>query len=613
MLSYRISYLSFLLIIGISASLFAQNLNQLSFSHLDETDGLVSNTISQVIKDPFGIIWIATSEGLVRYDSFNDFKHFNPENTPAIKNSFISALAIDQDSILWIGTKLGGLASYNPLNGKWQTFLTNADTSSISSNEILVITVDHENKIWVGTENGLNILDIDREHFIRYQMDLDNPYGLKALAVLEIYEDTDQNVWLGTWDGGMYAVLNRNDFNDLKFRQFIPNGNYGSKNVWTIRQDHNADYWVGTHEGGLFKFDLPDDFNNELKSQDWDLKFINFLNNLDQANSISANTIFTIIEDQNKNLWIGTTNGLNILSKDEIDRLSISDADGVSFIHYGSDVQVQNSLSQIDVNNLFIDDQNIVWISTYGGLNFYNPFSNQFENFILDNKVAPNSENIAFFKKKVWVARGFGGLKKFDLEKKAEQKLSVNLENVLRNKDVKALSKLSEFELVILTNNEIVVYNLETERTKIINIPQDILERFSSFLVKSIFLDKKNRLWLGTELGLFRYDFKTDAFKIFDKDPGNPKQLTDGSVTCIEEGSEGQIWVGTYNGLNEYIEDGDAYYFKQYKNNPLDSNSIPANTITSLDISREIVVLGTDNGVFTYNSVNRKFHSISNH
>ena len=94
----------------------AQSHQELLFDNIDKTKGLPSNFISDIVKDDLGFIWIATNDGLCRYDGPGSVKVYRIDSTQTnigLASNYIHVLFYDSQDNIWIGTKMGGLTRYN--------------------------------------------------------------------------------------------------------------------------------------------------------------------------------------------------------------------------------------------------------------------------------------------------------------------------------------------------------------------------------------------------------------------------------------------------------------------------------------------------------------------
>ena len=121
-----------------------------SFKHLNIENGLSSNIITKIIEDSYGFIWIATQNGLNRFDGSNIVTFFyEPSDSGSIPNNDISSLAVDHAGNLWIGTK-SGLCRFNYETEKFEKHLQYGPGER---NYITSLYVDRKDIVWVGTEH----------------------------------------------------------------------------------------------------------------------------------------------------------------------------------------------------------------------------------------------------------------------------------------------------------------------------------------------------------------------------------------------------------------------------------------------------------------------------
>ncbi len=89
---------------------------QYQFNNFSEDQGLSSNKITGIIKDNEGFIWMATANGLVRFDG-EDFITFHniPGDSTSLSDNYLLSIHQDKDGSIWIGTNNGGVNVLNPI------------------------------------------------------------------------------------------------------------------------------------------------------------------------------------------------------------------------------------------------------------------------------------------------------------------------------------------------------------------------------------------------------------------------------------------------------------------------------------------------------------------
>src|SRR5215213_4265511 len=123
-----------------------------------QTDsGLPQNTVHAVAQTPDGYVWVATEEGLARFDGLS-FKIFDRQNTPALKSNDVRALLVagKAGDVLWVCTAAGATRLYN---GEWQTYTT---ADGLASDDVASAYEDREGAIWFATSGGLSRYAVDK-------------------------------------------------------------------------------------------------------------------------------------------------------------------------------------------------------------------------------------------------------------------------------------------------------------------------------------------------------------------------------------------------------------------------------------------------------------------
>lgn len=293
-------------------SIHGQVSTEIRFTNINTNNGLSNNNVNCVLEDNRGFLWMATNDGLCRYDSPNNFKIFYPSNKEGVetlKSSNITALFIDSKENHWIGTRGGGLTRFHLATNQWTTYINSpTDKNSLSNNEILCITEDKQGNIWIGTENGLNLYQPKKEQFLVFKEEDTNPNGLKAKAVLSVMVDDKGWLWIGTWNEGMHLLIpaESGDLREANFRKITFSKEREEWHVWKVYQDKEQRYWVGTFGDGLFLMQLPPTATNKENAQDWQPTFHNYRSSNKDKTSISSNIVNDILQDTKGRLWVAT-------------------------------------------------------------------------------------------------------------------------------------------------------------------------------------------------------------------------------------------------------------------------------------------------------------------
>ncbi|MGJ8691872.1 MAG: EAL domain-containing protein [Thalassotalea sp.] len=329
------------------ASTFQQSLK---FDHFTVANGLSQNSTYSITQDQENFIWIATQDGLNRFDGEN-FIQYRKNNSDAnsIADNFIRKVFVDKQNTLWVGTD-NGLSRYNRLSDNFDNYYTSTeDSNTLTDNTIWDIYQDNNGTVLVSTDSGLHKYNAKENHFVRIRFrGLEN----KITAIKTIYQDANQNYWLGTFENGIY--ISNSKFNITYSLQ--------EDNPWKIKVDANSildikaindQYWLGTDQG-LFIIN-----NDYLLTQQI-------------TEPQLSSQVVRSIEHTKEHVLIGTHNGLNVYNiKDK------------SFRVFNKNKH-HSALSDDKLMDIFKDSNQDIWIATYEGINLINQNQFSFTHHLFD-------------------------------------------------------------------------------------------------------------------------------------------------------------------------------------------------------------------------------------
>src|SRR5579884_1319180 len=273
-------------------------------------DGLPQNKIQALAQTPDGFLWIGTSGGLVRFDGVR-FTVFDRSNAPALRDDSITTLRPAHDGSLWIGTEGGGLVHMR--SGSWVSY---GRDQGLSNGFIRSIVEDSHGRVWVGTDRGL--FRLEGNDFVR----LDASRSLPISATRKIFEDRSGQIWLAT-SFGIYQMRNNEP---VRVPEFSVMGN----NVVSINQDEQGTLWFGGLDG-VFRVS-----GGKIQRDDW-------LERLDADR---------VLVDRSGDIWIGTPG-------EGLWRLH----DGQRFLYRAPAILPDNTISSV-----FEDRERELWVGTQDGL-----------------------------------------------------------------------------------------------------------------------------------------------------------------------------------------------------------------------------------------------------
>ena len=246
----------------------------ISFTNFTNKEGLRRFHVFSVLEDKKGNIWFGTiGAGVYRYDG-KLFTNFTTKD--GLAHNGVGCIYEDETGNIWFGTQ-GGASRYD---GKSFRNFTTKD--GLTNNDINSIIEDKTGKFWFGTRGGTCIYD--GKTFTSFTNKEGGPY----INVRSIIEDKNGNIWLGGNDGlWCYDSSSLTNFT-TDFVGYIYEDKKG--NIWTSSAaDGNAHNWV------LSRYDEKSLHNEKTTAS---------------RITVQENMFFGILEDTNGNIWLGTLNGV---------------------------------------------------------------------------------------------------------------------------------------------------------------------------------------------------------------------------------------------------------------------------------------------------------------
>jgi signal transduction histidine kinase/ligand-binding sensor domain-containing protein len=540
------------------------------FRHLTVKEGLTQNTITAILKDYRGFIWLGTYTGLNRYDGtkVKQFKNDVNDST-SLTNNAIKYIFEDSKKNLWIGCYNGGLLKFNRKKENFIRYPNTLDQHGFGNLEnIMIIAEDSSGILWIGSEGGLCSFDPVQGKYLKHYYDFfDNPDYINTREVFTIYKDKQQKLWLG--------IRNKFGYFDFVKEKFITIANLPDFSNYRIVQDKNNKFWLGSLNNGVIEFEIGKGVINHYKD------------NSRGKIKLSGNGIESMFVDDNNNVWIGTKgNGIEIINnKSE------------TVINLKNDEYDNKTLSNNYILTFFQDNTNILWIGTNYGLNILDYNRKKFNSIPFEKKIKSSSNDyltttiVKDNNKNYWFGTWASGILKYNfITDELTQLLHdpINI-NTIPGNVIRYLYIDKKENLWICTNGSgLSILNLNTNQYS--HFSEDNHNSFFPDNVCNYMIeDNKGIFWIGTWHGGLvkcKLDKKGEmGFKNYIPDKLNINSISHKTVTCILQDSEGTIWVATKGGgLNKIIgyDDTNEPVFKIYKNMPDDKTSISSDELISL-------------------------------
>lgn len=301
---------------------------------------LSDNAVYTLCKDREGGLWAGTFFGGVNYYAppLSHFKKYFPDDGPqSISGNAVREMVKDKYGNLWIGTEDAGLNKLSP-NGRISHFMPGGTKNSLAYYNVHgLLAVDDE--LWIGTfEHGLDVLCIPTGKVIRHYNASSGPNDLKSNFVFSLRQTKNGGILMGTTAGVFRYNKASNGFASVPAL---------SGYTYNILEDGNGVWWSATIADGVRYYNPQ---TGESGTVQHDPK---------NKASIGSNMVNSLAEDSEGNLWIATEGGG--LSKLSADRKTIK--------RYTT----KNGLPGNFVFKVLEDDQRLLWITTSQGLVQLNP------------------------------------------------------------------------------------------------------------------------------------------------------------------------------------------------------------------------------------------------
>jgi ligand-binding sensor domain-containing protein/nitrate/nitrite-specific signal transduction histidine kinase len=553
------------------------------FAHLSLEEGLSQSVVTAVLQDSQGFVWVATQDGLNRYDGieFVTYRH-DIADPSSISDNYVQALHEDASGYIWVGTHGGGLNRYDPRIQQFTTFRYNPDDlGSISHNNVFAIEGSRDGGLWLGTAAGLNHFDPSTGQATRFPFDDPaNPRSTSGGIIQTILEESEDKVWVGAFDGGLTLLNPRQGTTRVYRHDKDDPGSLPDDNVQALLLDGTDALWVGTAAGGLARLDPGADL------------FVRYQHDPGDKASIASNTVNALLEDRWGRLWVGTKNG-------GLDRF---DGESGAFVHHAPQPDDSHSLSNATVQSLYEDRGGVLWVGTFGGgANSYDPYARKFIHYRNDpdDPASLGSNMVWSFAQgrdgSIWIGTLDAGLNRLE-------PITGDFTR-FRNSPSDPTSLASDQIWALFVDRSDTLWigsaagldRFDAESGSFAHIPAPPIYSFVE--------DQHGAIWLGAGGGgLGRLDRETGEITYFKSRPDDPTSLSADFVTSVFLDRDGRLWIGTFDaGLNR-LDDlltvpGEAD-FVRYRNDPNNPASLVHDSV--LDIHQDTggtLWIATDRGL----------------
>ncbi|MEZ4721832.1 MAG: two-component regulator propeller domain-containing protein [Flavobacteriales bacterium] len=497
-------------------------------------ENLESSFVFDMIEDNNTLLLASNGSGIIEWDG----KNFSPISIGSSNDNFIRSLNRFDNAIL-LGTK-SSLISYD--QGKFTTLIHNISVNTMTSNddELWITTtkdgvykITKNDTIQFTTEDGLSSMYqndacidkhgdtwfISKNGIIKYiksskkfehirSIDPSHDDNLKVL-----FSDKESNIWVGTSGAGILK------YTGDKAVTFTKDDGLASEQIMCIRQQSDGKYWFATYGSGVISYD-----GQTFK-------------NITFEDGLLNNTIWSLEVIENDLIWIGTSDGINIYDHGKLESFPLND-----------------QLPFVRVSAIFRDQHNDIWIGTRDGLLRFTQGSITTPRVLAEmnlNEVKAFQESNGI----IWISSSKGA---YGYDLKSESVISINNSSGLEEEYVSCLAVDNAQNVWLGTDEGVFTRNLVTGKTEHIRVSPRPSSNVITFLS---YYD--NKLWIGSDYGLFSLD--TKAYNERDSIIVTSYNEHDGIIgqECNQNASfadhSGNLWFGTNGGLIRFNPFDNSY------------------------------------------------------
>ena len=484
-----------------------------------------NETITSISEGVNNTIWFSTDKGRIFKGNSLSMK-IEEIQVPYNQSSNATVITTDTDNNLWIGTELKGLYFYNTTAQTYEHFHKNANASHfVPTNMIIRIFRDSKGLIWAGTDGGgLYQIDPKTKRIKIYKHSKTNKFSLQSNTVIGFGETQNNDIWIFT----NYGNINILPHESSTVGYYSGSLSGTPTRVLSLLNCKDGNLWIGTDGEGV----------NVVNKQGKAIK--QFTANSKLSQNLNGNYIQAMVEDNNKNKWIGTyLNGLSYYN-DKTNRFK--------------SVQIKNNEGQIatDVRALYIDKKNHIWVGTNLGIFVFSDFNKQIAFF-------PNNENglsgsiaevfIEDEKNQLWVGMYQGGICLFNENKLFEKSSFITYQlsksnNQMENSVMHGYADLNGHLYIINSYSTLLKFDIKNKLTKPIDgySIEDLQGCMAIVLVDSL------NIWISKTDGISHLDLKTKQIYSYTWKNGTLKErFLSGSSSIYRNGL---LYFGGVGGVN---------------------------------------------------------------
>jgi signal transduction histidine kinase/ligand-binding sensor domain-containing protein/DNA-binding response OmpR family regulator len=513
-----------LIFLACNTYLFSYADESTNFIHVKAEVGRQQTIATSVVEDSLGYLWLNSSLGILRFDGYDyrPYPHseiFGKEVFPAS----ILSLSKDSHGDIWCVSKKGSISKLMP-SEKFSPQYSNI--SMLAEHQTLESVNIGSSRIWLGSNFGTVIgQSLADSTIIRFDI-----YS-SSETITSIVEGKDNLIWFSTNKGRIFkGNTSTMALTELK-------GPFSNPfNTIILTSDKNGNLWIGTELYGLFVYDLETE------------TYEHFYNKAKPSHFVPTNMIIRIFCDSKGIIWAGTDGGGLYQVNPKSKKVS-------SYTHSKTN---KFSLQSNTIIGLGETNNNDIWIFTnYGNINILPSESSTFGYYSGSLSGSP-TRVLSLLKCEngnLWIGTDGEGITIIDKTGKAIQQFiaKTNTANGLTGNYIQAMIEDENQNKWIGTYlNGLIHYNTKTNKFSSIKAVNKAGQVATD--IRALFIDSKNRIWVGSNVGISIYSLSGKQTAFF---PHNKNALKGNISEVFLEDENNQIWIG--------MSEGGLFLFKEGK------------------------------------------------
>ncbi len=502
--------------------LAAAGSDRIRFRTLGENAGLPQSSVSALVQDQLGFVWIGTQDGLARFDGeeLRVYKHDRDDPNSLVDN-YVQALALTPDQQLWVASPALGLSRIDLRTQRIHRYYAERGANtSLADDGISALTVDRQGQLWVSTRTaGVQRYDAATDRFVAPPFEL--PWTSRQRVLVDTQHRglllaVDNDVW--RWTEGEAPLL-------------LFTGADNTQGALAAVEDGLDRLWLGTRGDGLYALNAQ----GEVVAQ----------RGREEQSGLIDNAVLRLMSDDGGRLWVGTTAGLCLLVSAEVPARC--------WDHHPADAK---GLPGNRVTALMEAADGLIWVGTWtGGAAIHNPADEAFVSSFADpdDPAALPTQAVAAIAEAaedgLWLALiDGGGLVRFAPERGLLEQPWAQSEALSRMLPTSVLTHDQALWVGTVNHGLWLRPNAGAEFEQFLPDP-NVPGSLAGPGVQTLYRDRQGTLWVGLlRDGLNARCADCTEFRHYRHDPADPQSLSGASVNAVLQTSDGQIWLAIRRG-----------------------------------------------------------------